>query len=412
MHHFGWALLVAVLPTARPEGLGISALLIAFYVCYRMRRHFRRVDSATLAVALVALASYYVWRIRVFGYWAPNAYYAKLSESRIAEIADGLSFVRHHVTESIPVAFGIALIVLSPIWATNRKWDATRPRATALIATWCGLAAIFMVVWSGGDSYEGSPRFLALPLVLLPLSLAMGASFSSGVIQRLVFGALVLLALTNVLESTVEIARTHRNPQEGFPTLRKYRQITERWARVAEALHAAAPTATIAESDTQYLRFFARGHRVLDYSGLNHAEIAHIPRSGTVKWGKLALDWAIRAQPDIIFIDRDIVRPGPRCAERRPSVLSKDIVEWILWSLSGRTLTETRWIELLYERYRPACLAIPDLRGHLAFLIRERFWRQLSPASGIVVGAAWIEEEQQQVIRRIERMIRRDDEAR
>lgn len=161
-----FAALLVALPLARPEGLVVAAAcLLGFWVLSRRRLARRRLMAPGIVFAL-AVGAYYLWRLRYFGYWAPNTYYAKTSASRLSELKDGLRYlVGYALSPGLPV---MAWIVLCPAFLPRLPTAELRRRYGVLCSVM--LAALGTVIYGGGDCYDGG-RFLALPAALSTLAL-------------------------------------------------------------------------------------------------------------------------------------------------------------------------------------------------------------------------------------------------
>ena len=160
--------LLAALPLARPEGLVVAAAcLFGFFIIQRRRLGWLRLCAPAVGFAL-AVGAYYVWRLRYFGFWAPNTYYAKTSASRLNELKDGLRYLWSYTFSSgLPV---MLWLFLSPALLPRLPTAELRQRYGALCAVM--LAALLAVIYGGGDCYPGG-RFLALPVTLSTLALLL-----------------------------------------------------------------------------------------------------------------------------------------------------------------------------------------------------------------------------------------------
>ena len=160
--------LLLALPLTRPEGLVVAGVGLGCFAVEQRRRLPRRRLLVPALVLGLGVAAYYVWRVRYFGYWAPNSYYAKTSASRLREIGDGLRYVRSYALS--PALPAMAWLLVCPLFTPRFPTAELRRRYGSLCLVM--LASLGTVIYGGGDCYSGG-RFLALPLTLSTLAMLM-----------------------------------------------------------------------------------------------------------------------------------------------------------------------------------------------------------------------------------------------
>mgnify|MGYP001822761348 CR=1 FL=1 len=93
----------------RPEAIALVASALGFAVILDADSRRRKIALGAGSAILACMGAWYAWRIAYFGYWAPNTYYAKLSGSRMQELADGFNYVWYQFSNRADV-FLLSLI--------------------------------------------------------------------------------------------------------------------------------------------------------------------------------------------------------------------------------------------------------------------------------------------------------------
>lgn len=316
-----FGLLLLALPLTRPEGLVVSA---ASYACFLYTEHRGQKRASLLApgmLLLLGLAAYYTWRVRYFGYWAPNTYYAKTSESRLVEIQDGAHYViKYLLSPAFPV---MAWLLASPLWA--RCFAQPEARRRYLMLCFVMLASLAAVVYAGGDCYGGG-RFLALPLVLaLLLLLRVLTELPPSGWRRVAHGLALCMIVVQLGELLVVPAyflwtaprKLRQALKDKWPlTERSFACDAEFARRLARLVGPQGPGARIvAQTDFQRMKYFADDVHTVDLSGLNDRGIAHRPVAGQVLYGKGSYTDALARRPAVWIVGH---RVGPRWAPPQP----------------------------------------------------------------------------------------------
>ena len=170
-------LLLVALALARPEGLLLALVCLAFCCVERGRQLPGRELFLLVGGFCATMLIFFIWRYSYFGYWAANTYYAKTSSSIWHEIVDGGRYVR--ASWNSPTGKVLLAAVAGGIPALfSRCWRIPTLRHRVLFVWVLVLVATTVVVVGGGDAFPGE-RFLALPFALATLLLAMGKHCSA-----------------------------------------------------------------------------------------------------------------------------------------------------------------------------------------------------------------------------------------
>jgi len=177
-----WKLGIILLLTilVRPEGVVWAALFCAGYACIRWQRETSARANLKklwipLAVLLAAPAALTIFRIAYFGYPLPNTYYAKVSASMAATLADGWEYFTRFVCfygilSVLPLCVLIAWIVSS---AFGKKPN-TKVLALAVLTAAFLLVGFVLPVLEGGDHFNAFRMYQPIyPLLFLPMALLL-----------------------------------------------------------------------------------------------------------------------------------------------------------------------------------------------------------------------------------------------
>lgn len=318
------ALLVAISLT-RPEGMLVSACALAATLWVLRREVSRRAAAAMAAVWALALCGYLLWHMRLFGYWAPNTYYAKTSANRWNEVRDGAWYVLGTAREPAQIPIFLWVFV-APILFFSGRWDDEQAKRAFVVANTLGLAILASVVVGGGDCYLGA-RFLLPTLSLAAVSLVLASSHVAGkvgILARWTLAAAAASALLGRIPRKNPGAALRDNwaqalraahyltgaralswqgffarPMPGSDHFLDANVTFDCHRRMAEAVARAAGRGSVAQSDYQMVKYFVDDARVVDLMGLNDKQLAHEPVSGRVRWGKFSIGAALRADADI-----------------------------------------------------------------------------------------------------------------
>lgn len=302
--------LALLLSLARPEGLllGPAAALWA-------GRGARRPWHLLAAAGIPALVTAVRWS--VFGRLAPQSFYAKSSDDRLLELADGL----HYLDAALRGPAGIALVLLvaTVIWALwsgrAQADDRDDPRPGLL-----GLAALaaLVLVGSGGDGYLGTR--LALPLGA-PVWLAIAATVGRGAPRWC--SALIAVGLGLQLWGTVQPERGEAGAEvpwwrpdrlmvqaaEGLRAGPVGMEIFAGDAEVLARAETALAGAALAHRHAQRYRYLRPALPLFDLTGITSGEPVERPAPGRVTFGRDAIELGLDKGVGAFFLDVEVARP-------------------------------------------------------------------------------------------------------
>jgi len=274
----GWILL----SLARPEGIVIVPVLAAGYAAIHFRTASWHFITKPLGLWLTAMGGYFVWHWLTFGYWAPNTYYAKRSDTRLTEVIDGLSYVYAFAEKPEGVILLLSGLV-APVLYTFCPTRSALWRWRLLTSTCATWAALLAVIAGGGDCYAGS-RFLTglaalIVVTLLVASTALKKPWNS---IPLALGVVLAIASSHAYGERARKSAYHARHEwplssqaESFACKR---QVAEWFLKTGFR--------QVGESDFQMLKVFADNLQVKDLHGLSDRHIAHIPWPQQNLWGK------------------------------------------------------------------------------------------------------------------------------
>lgn len=281
---------------ARPEGVPLAGVLGGAWWLERRRAGLVRPGAppALLAGLLVATL---LWRLALFGHWAPNAYYAKTSDVRWHEVRHGAAYLARFAATPRG-AIVLTLAAANAVAAGFGGWREAAARRRQAALALAALVSLASVVVSGGDSYLGA-RFLA-PAAVLTLVAATRAAIDLRGAVRLGFAvALALLATSGVSAALRDAPAKLRAIAAGamsaadFPCNRA----------IAERLRALGPDVRLAQHDAQWIKYFADELYVLDTSGLNSATVAHLPVDDPLYFAKDGIEVALELGIEVLHCD-------------------------------------------------------------------------------------------------------------
>jgi arabinofuranosyltransferase len=356
-------LITTVLATslARPEGIPIGgAICILALVLNRER--ISRTDVLVIAGAVLTfLVAYHAARVVYFGYWAPNTYYAKLSSSRLNEIRDGLDYVERFWRS--PQGIELVVFSIAPVACILGPWRSSRLRV-ACFAVWAiAVLALGVVVYSGGDGYDGG-RFLAAPVALAGTG-ALVAVVGMG--TRTAIGGLVLVAALASLE-LMNVARGRTASSIWYQITHDIPPSSESWVcdrEIARRLEQVSQGGVIAQSDYQRLKYFSDHSRVLDLTGINNREIAHREDSRQVLWGKTDFHEAVKLRPELLIFGYRYFQETPMTSYPLRDVVS-DLELSERYFGPGVPPNEADAVSAVY-----AAASFPACWGYFNFLVRR-----------------------------------------
>jgi hypothetical protein len=378
------AVLLALLSMTRPEGLPLAIIFLLYFTYSQRSAPVRRL-ATPLVVFSGLIAVYYGWRLKYFGYWAPNTYYAKRSSSLWNELDDGFTFITQLYRKRIDSAVLVTTVVGAPALLWRRFWlqDQQRARYAALSLT--ALLSLFLVVAEGGDGYR-IPRFLAPANVLAVTALMIAAVGLAGRKRLVPVGALVVLLASQLAAISPNLRWTSR-----LTTPLDRRQFACE-QEAANSLQTIAPNLAVAETDYQRLKFFGDSIHVIDLHGLNDRQIAHQIAPGHVVWGKFTYEEALRVDAPIWIYGVSPLMHGPPMADVSIAdlLLNRQLFMGYTHYLEyhhdtlGTQIMSDAALHGMVERYQTASLRVCR-ELYLNFLARRDVAPMLARA-GVLVG--------------------------
>jgi hypothetical protein len=285
---------LVALSLTRPELVPISAGFAAFFAHQQreLRLHQRLLPLYILASVLLV---YFTWHWRVFGYLAPNTYFAKASDSRWSEIHDGWNYVSEFARNRFRLGL-LFMICLAPALSLGR-WEGAAWRWRYLLVSSTAIVALGMIIVSGGDCYVGS-RFFVLPIILFLVAISVAAARQQGWYRAVPSAILGIVAIASV-QGVV------RKIPEAIAAIRMWPVSEADFSCEIEATttlaHALPHTAWV-QYDFQRAKYFQDEVVIVDGTGLSNQSIAHLPAPGQVLWGKGDAWRDFRLRPEVWFI--------------------------------------------------------------------------------------------------------------
>lgn len=270
----------SLLSLARPEGIPLALAQAAWFTWLIARAKPRKERFAPGGALLVVLAAYTLWHRFYFEAWAPNTFYAKSSDSRLQEIADGIAYVQAHAGSSVTTALLVATVFVAPLLAVSgRPWSSNEARLRFTCVAGLACIAGLEVVVEGGDSYQGG-RFLAVPIALALLAIALAAAGLRGPARLGPMALAALVLVTGLARGTPHLSERTRRIAS-WPI-----HETDYACEIEVAAKLAARATSVAQTDFQRLKFYRDDLRVIDLMGLNDRARARAAAPGKNLWGK------------------------------------------------------------------------------------------------------------------------------
>ncbi len=371
-------LLLVALALARPEGIPVALICLAFFCIDHHRLLPRRKLVLLVGGFCATMLIFFLWRRLYFGYWAPNTYYAKTSSSRWHEIVDGVGYLRASwgsPTGKLILAAAAAGI-LAPF---SRSWAIPMLRRCSLFVWTLLLVSTAIVVVAGGDPYQGE-RFLALPFALATLVLAMAS-----VALRPAWRWVVVVPLAGSLIVQVGDMRGDSKPVGRQVEARSERAGLSFACQEEAMLEMAAvnPDLAVAQSDCQRFKFFSDRTRVIDLHGLNDEAIAHEPTDRPVRWGKYSHEEAVRIGAPIWIWGHRWITSSPLSEIPLERLVSNPDLVRRFTGYGEAPRGESR--EKMVRDYVPVSLRTCGGGSYFNFLVRREYASQFR-AAGMEVG--------------------------
>lgn len=300
-------ILLLVVALSRPEAVALWAVPAAIGL---MRGPLTKGKSLLFSVVAAAILylCYLTWHAWRFGYPFPNTYYAKRSDVTSYELQAGFKYLLDYVNSPDGLLMSALLALTAGVLGS--KAYLKRPSAQVSVALALALAlSLVAAIASGGDAYNGA-RLLIVSTVLLVVISATAWTPTLPKSVRLCF---------NTLWIALVVAQGYQAARPYFPLGGRSVPIEQVWPpRVhyldSEKQFAAYLQSTYGEdlwvgfTDFQRLRIIAPNLRVVDLSGLNNAEIAHLPTKGPVSFSKFHPVILLELRPMILVMSPNFVR--------------------------------------------------------------------------------------------------------
>jgi arabinofuranosyltransferase len=316
---FAFQLALACLLTVatRPEGIAVTIGMIGMsgLLGLARQRTLRSEISAKapgITVAVLAFAAIEVFRILYFGSPLPNTFYAKVSLSPFANLAQGASYTLRFFIDyplALPGLVGWLVgagLAVQQLVAGRGKIEARS--AAGLFGFGTILMMVVICTFLGGDHFVGfrfyQPIVFLLPLSLLPLialvadwAQGAGAKAASTRVLRIVGYAIPLIAVivTNLMYSYVNVNRDAMKNE--FSLASDGRAV----GLALNKLAAAGRPISIGVTPAGGVAMTFTG-KIYDLLGLNWREMAHAEaiKSGPTGHGGFNKDVFWRNPPDIV----------------------------------------------------------------------------------------------------------------
>ncbi len=289
----------------RPEGLGYAGLAVIALLLHRDSR--RRAGTLALVFALI-FVPYFLWRVRYFGYLAPNTYYAKAAPS-VLKFRVGLAQLEQFATLTLFWLVLPAFVLLRAQW--SRPWV----RLGAVAVAGAGINVVLV----GGDIFS----FYRFMLPVIPIGCVAVAATAAPLMRRWQRGLAaavplaVLLGLAGWIWAADYVPRHTLSGDGGMSNharvvavnrLNEQYFVVGRWLR--ENVDEDATLAVNAAGIVPYVS----GLRTIDMCGLTDAHIAHREVShgvGAMGHEKHDAAYVLDRQPDVIIPGLPVLTRGP-----------------------------------------------------------------------------------------------------
>lgn len=301
----GWtsALWLAAAALNRPEGLLFFLAALVPFVLDARQRGFGRRGVVWLAVFVIPVALFFLWRKSYYGDWLPNTYYAKAMPLEMAlELELGPAYLLRTVFVNLDQRH--VLIALSAsLWLFVLAGAASERlrRSGALILPLSVAAQAVVALRAGGDWMTGWRFMMAVvPLwtLLLLLGLTEVAEAAGRRIGGRATGAVAAIGVAALMGISLWAATEFRRPEEGGRSwaaqgwaidarglLRGYKM--ENTLLIADFLNRTLPPgAWVAYSEMGATPYFTPKLRYIDVYGLLDRTIARMASLSKFRAGR------------------------------------------------------------------------------------------------------------------------------
>lgn len=432
------AVAIAAFGVTRPEAMAIVAFVCALVVVRAARA--RRSDHPEITKPLLVMAAipacvvgvYFVWHRVRYGYAFPNPVYVKTLGFRTSALQKGYEYLttgptgghlpvgltrltdaQHvpprtvkaainaapawlHAIPALTLGFTFAVALAPSLWRTRA--DCQRVRALLILP----MAILATVVVAGGDAFHTAWRMVVplLPAVAIA-GVQTAAGLRSAPLRRAVAGALGVhaFALLAGLFGRPDLC-TPAATYCGYQAVRSWPvskdtyswditsayQDRQLWTALVES---GFPTdASFGQSDFLRIGLYHRG-RVVDFSGLVTAELAHAPRPEGKSLFELSLatpeavEWWHRTAPDVVVWGWGLLsyQPAANHAAVSPELASI----FRPWPPPARSNAEARRLFALLANYVTASVRVKGGQ-YFNMLLHRRALARMHPSARLLVG--------------------------
>ncbi len=325
---FPWSgLLFALAGMARPEGVLVFGLSMAYLALFRLARRDRRpglADAGRLLLFAGAYGGYFLWRYRYYGFLLPNTFYAKVElETPAAQIDRGFrhlkTFLGVHGGLLLPALMAVPFAAGAVNWlrrdrSQRRLGAAMRalfepgwaPRSYGLLLT---VAYAAYIVYVGGDWSIGRFFVPVLPFAYLlageGLAQLLRLAWTALRPRQAALPAAGLLAVGVLLCLATAYASSYRGERQLYVLPYEVRLASQARKAAGEWLRRnAAPDALLAVDAAGQMPYWS-GLRAIDLFGLTDTYVAHKRMTvgkGAAGHEKTDLAYIYSRQPDYFVI--------------------------------------------------------------------------------------------------------------
>ncbi len=268
----GVAVLAALLPVTRPEGIALTMALAGFYV---LRWLLFAVPGLLtgLVIGLAGVGSFAAataWRLSYFGYPVPNTFYAKTSTDLLAQAELGARYVLSYLQEPQNVLLFVSFCLSGAMVLSRGGWA---QRGAFWLSVYLIVGGVMVYTVLGGDHFGSHRQFLyflplALPIIVAGLASWVPTDRPQWQISTLLIVPFVVIALV----AGTRFVQTKGNMIIEFA-------IADAGRVLGDKLNALPGTPSIGVFAAGAIRM-TYDHEVLDLLGLNWTKMAHAPDDG------------------------------------------------------------------------------------------------------------------------------------
>jgi len=304
----------------RPEGIAVSFVFSFVVLCfeYYKRKEFPKKEMFSIVYFFyIPFLVYFIWHYSYYGYPFPNAYYAKLSSSRMDEIKTGVSYFSKFLFQDT----GILLVLF---YFLHRKKQ-LKPLIPVLCFT---LFYSCIVIYEGGDCHPNARFFLPIIPIVAVLPFLYYKHIEKIKIKRVFLVLLLLITLAQYSKdkSHIVVPLSGINITVKYPDFYSVYNLAKKardgvsaiysgqWPIKEENFNPPAKEAAfwmgksfpddtlVALMDVGLLGYYSK-LPIHDLYALNSKEGAHLSSETAENnyWGKFDLAFAIEKHPEILM---------------------------------------------------------------------------------------------------------------